>query len=431
MTTHTATAALDGRKLLADGDLDPILEAVGRARHVLIGEASHGTSEFYLWRARLTQRLIMEKGFSFVAVEGDWPDLYHLNRYVKGYEGESAVVVVDAYRRWPTWMWANWEVVAFAEWLRRFNDPLPEDRKVGIYGLDVYSLWDSMERIIEFLRDRDPAAVQVALEAWRCFEPYGGEGQAYGWSTMSLVPQGCVAEAAELLRDVTRRLATYDGEWETRLNLEQNAWIVLNAERYYRTMMTGGATSWNIRDQHMMSTLDRLEAYHGRDVKSIVWAHNTHVGDARATDMATSGMLNLGQLARERFGAADTHLVGLGSYSGSVVAARGWGEDRETMTVPEAPQGTWEGEMHTRLGSDTALRPATWQGDPEMMKVRGHRAIGVVYHPEREHLGNFVPTVLPHRYDTFLYLERTRALHAVHAEPPPDREPPETYPFGF
>jgi erythromycin esterase-like protein len=431
METYAKAHDLGGRQLEVDADLDPILEAIGGARHVLIGEASHGTSEFYTWRARLSQRLIEEKGFSFVAVEGDWPDLYRLNRYVKGYEGRSARAVVAGYGRWPTWMWANWEVVAFAEWLRVFNRSLREDRRVGIYGLDVYSLWESMERIIDFLRERDPEVARVALEAWRCFEPYGGEGQAYGWSTLSLVPQGCIAEAIELLTDIERRLPVYSQDWEAKLNLEQNAWIVVDAERYYRTMMKGGATSWNVRDRHMMSTLMRLEDYHGEGTRSIVWAHNTHIGDARATDMASTGMLNIGQLARERFGLADTHLVGLGSYTGSVVAARGWGEERETMIVPAASPGTWEGELHAALGSDRVLGLSRWRDAPELMTPRGHRAIGVVYHPEREHLGNFVPTVLPLRYDSFLYLEETNALHAIAVEPRLDREPPETYPFGL
>jgi hypothetical protein len=248
---------------------------------------------------------------------------------------------------------------------------------------------------------------------------------------LSLVPQGCIAEAIELLTDIERRLPVYSQDWEAKLNLEQNAWIVVDAERYYRTMMKGGATSWNVRDRHMMSTLMRLEDYHGEGTRSIVWAHNTHIGDARATDMASTGMLNIGQLARERFGLADTHLVGLGSYTGSVVAARGWGEERETMIVPAASPGTWEGELHAALGSDRVLGLSRWRDAPELMTPRGHRAIGVVYHPEREHLGNFVPTVLPLRYDSFLYLEETNALHAVAVEPRLDREPPETYPFGL
>lgn len=431
MTAPITTIDFDGWALGSDADLDPLLDAIGDTRHVLIGEASHGTSEFYAWRARLSKRLIREKGFSFIGVEGDWPDLYDLNRYVKGHEGESAVEVVGRFRRWPTWMWANWEVVAFAEWLRGHNEPLPKDDRIGFYGLDVYSLWDSMARIIEFLSERDPEALEIALEAWRCFEPYGGEGQAYGWSTLSLVPEGCVTEAVDLLAEVTRRLRHYPEEWEAKLNLEQNAWVVVNAERYYRTMMTGGAASWNVRDRHMMSTLERLVEYHGPGAKSIVWAHNTHVGDARATDMAASGMVNIGQLARERFGSANVHLVGFGSHSGSVVAARGWGESREIMPVPAAIIGSWEAELHRALGADRVLRTSTWIDRPELMAHRGHRAIGVVYHPEREHLGNFVPTVLPQRYDSFLYLDRTEALHAVEAQPVLDHEPPETYPFGF
>ena len=416
-----------------DGDLDGVLEAIGDARFVLLGEASHGTSEYYTWRARLTRRLVVERGFSFIAVEGDWPDLYEVNRYVKGYPGagDSAEAVLDRFRRWPTWMWANWEVVAFVEWLRRHNEARPAAARVGFYGFDVYSLWDSMRQILEFLEDRDPEAHRLALRAWHCFEPYGEEAQNYAWATLALVPEGCEDEVVRLLAGIRHRLPTYAEDWEATLNAEQNAWVVLGAERYYRTMVRGGAASWNVRDLHMVQTLERLVDYHGPDAKAIVWAHNTHVGDARATDMAAQGMFNVGQLVRERHRDEGVHLVGFGSHAGRVIAARAWGDPHEIMEVPPAVAGSWEALLHEEAAVDRIVPLRELRGHPELQTPMGHRAIGVVYHPEREAFGNFVPSLLPRRYDTFVYLDHTEALHPLHPEPPLDREPPETYPFGF
>jgi len=413
--------------------LDELLDEIGDARYVLIGEASHGTSEFYTWRAHLTRRLITERGFSFVAVEGDWPDLYEVNRYAKGYPdtGGSAEEVLDRFRRWPTWMWANWEVVAFVEWLRRHNLALPTDHRVGFYGFDVYSLWDSMRQILDFLAERDPQAHQLALRAWHCFEPYGEEAQDYAWATLALVPEGCEDEVVELVGGIRHRLPAYPEDWEAKLNAEQNAWVIVGAERYYRTMVRGGAASWNIRDLHMTQTLERLMRYHGDGAKGIVWAHNTHVGDARATDMAAQGMFNVGQLVRERHGDEGVYAVGFGSYAGTVIAARAWGDQMEVMPIPEARADSWEAHFHRTSTRTRITTLGRYRDDPEMMRPRGHRAIGVVYHPEREAAGNFVPTVLPARYDAFIFLDRTIALHPLHAEPALDREPPETYPFGF
>ena len=400
-------------RLEDEGDLEPLLETVGDARYVLIGEASHGTSEFYSWRARLSKRLIEEKGFSFVAVEGDWPDCYRVNRYVKGYEdaGNSAFDVLHAFRRWPTWMWANWEVVAFAEWLRAHNESLPVGARVGFYGLDVYSLWESLEAVSDFLKDTDPEALEAAQRAYRCFEPYREDVHAYAEATM-MVPTSCEAE--------------------TRLNAEQNAFVAVNAERYYRAMIRGGSRSWNVRDTHMMDTLDQLMVRRGAGAKAIVWEHNTHIGDARATDMATAGMVNVGQLTRERHGEEGVFLVGLGSYQGSVIAGDYWGAEMEEMPVPPAVPGSWEALLHETMSHETGgdrLLLSADLGDPAFLEPRGHRAIGVVYYPSRER-GNYVPTVLPRRYDAFLYLDQTEGLHPLHLEAV-GKETPDTYPWGL
>ena len=410
-------------------DLTPLLDRIGDARYVLIGEASHGTSEFYTWRARLSQRLIREKGFSFVAVEGDWPDCYQVNRYVKGYDdaGNSALDVLHAFERWPTWMWANWEVVAFAEWLKGHNEGLPSEERVGFYGLDVYSLWESLEAVTGFLEDTDPGALEAARRAYRCFEPYREDAHAYAEAT-AMVPTSCEAEVVKLLSELRGKVEAYPADAETRLNAEQNAHVAVNAERYYRAMIRGGSSSWNVRDTHMMDTLDRLMVRRGAGAKAIVWEHNTHIGDARATDMAAAGMVNVGQLARERHSAEGVFLVGFGSYEGSVIAGDYWGAEMEEMPVPPAVPGSWEALLHG-TGSDRLLFSADLK-DPAFVERRGHRAIGVVYHPSRERFGNYVPTVLPRRYDAFLYLAKTKGLHPLHLEPKGGKTP-DTYPWGL
>ncbi|RPI32929.1 MAG: erythromycin esterase family protein [Chloroflexota bacterium] len=409
-------------------ELDPLMDMIGEARLVLLGEASHGTSEYYLWRARLSQRLIQEKGFSFICVEGDWPDCYRVNRYIKGYPdaGETAYEVLHAFERWPTWMWANWEVSALAELLRRYNQG--RSNKVGFYGLDVYSLWESMESILGYLEQKDPQAAQLARQAYRCFEPYGEDVQAYAWSTR-MVPETCEDEVIDLLLEMQRRANRYDGDLEAGFNAEQNSLVVVNAERYYRAMVRSDRSSWNIRDEHMMETLDRLMDFHGPNAKGIVWAHNTHVGDARYTDMARTGMFNIGQLARELHQEEGVVLVGFGSYQGTVIAGREWGAPMEVLPVPPGREGSWEELLHEAGGRDRLLLLPLARDSENLTRVRGHRAIGVVYNPGIESFGNYVPTVLPQRYDAFLYIDTTSALHPLHIEPV-KTEPPDTYPWG-
>lgn len=414
-------------------DLDPLMERIGDARYVLLGEASHGTSDYYRWRAMLSQRLIQEKGFSFIAVEGDWPDCYSVNRYIKGYteEGSTAFDVLHIFTRWPTWLWANWEVAALVEWLRKYNQSRAE--KVGFFGLDVYSLWESMESILTFLEKKDPQMVKLAHKAYQCFEPFGGDEQRYAWSTR-MVPDTCEDEVLELLSELRTKVPFYDTDVEAAFSTEQNALVMVNAEKYYRAMVRSDANSWNVRDTHMAETLDRLMAYHGADAKAIIWAHNTHVGDARYTDMAQEGMVNIGQLVREQHAADGVVLVGFGSYSGTVIAGYEWGAEMNRLDVPEAQSGSWENLLHLAGGQNRLqnrlmlFTPETKTG--EMAQPRGHRAIGVVYQPLHEQFGNYVPTVLPSRYDAFLYIDETTALHPLHlqAERP---GPPDTYPWGL
>jgi erythromycin esterase len=412
-------------------DMGPLLERIGDARYVLLGEASHGTAEYYQWRARISQRLVREKGFSFIAVEGDWPDCYRVNRYVKGFQdsGTGAREVLDVFVRWPTWMWANREIVDLAEWLRRHNAGLPEDKRVGFYGLDVYSLWESLYAVLGYLRKVDPAALPAARRAFMCFEPYGEDVQHYARAT-ALVPTSCEDEVVALLKELRGKEPKYSASGrEEFFTAEQNALVLKNAEAYYRAMVRGGPESWNIRDQHMTETLDRLMRHYGPDARAIVWEHNTHIGDARFTDMADDGMVNVGQLVRERHGGEGVVLVGIGSHRGSVIAAREWEAPMEEMPVPPGRGGSWEDVLHQAGEADKLLLLDDVRDADDFLEERGHRAIGVVYDPEHEQFGNYVPTVLPRRYNAFCYFDETHALHPLHLRPAVEKIP-ETYPWG-
>jgi len=261
------------RPLRSSADLDPLLDSIGEARFVLLGEASHGTHEYYTWRAALSRRLIQEKGFSFIAVEGDWPDCYRVNRYVKNFPDadDTAEDALHAFARWPTWMWANEEVMELTEWLRQYNGKLSQERQAGFYGLDVYSLWDSLYQIVGYLRRTDGEALEAARRAFRCFEPYSEDVQEYARGTM-MVPESCQQEVVDLLRAVRSQAPVYSADGaEAYFAAEQNALVLKNAEAYYRTMVHGHAESWNVRDRHMTETLERLMKHHGPGARAIVW----------------------------------------------------------------------------------------------------------------------------------------------------------------
>lgn len=414
-------------------DLDPLMEYIGDAKYVLLGEASHGTHEYYTWRAKITQRLIQEKGFSFIGVEGDWPDCYRLNRFAKGYKnaGKDIYSVLNEFNRWPTWMWANWEVAAFIDWLKVYNESLALDKKVGFYGLDVYSFRESMHSIIGYLEKNDPQALKAAKKVMECFEPYGhDEGQAYARAS-AFVPELCEKDVLGLLTEIRSKIESYNSDAENVMSTEQNAFVARNAEKYYRAMIKRGAASWNIRDEHMVSTLERLMQYHGSEAKTIIWEHNTHIGDARATDMRLEGMVNVGQLLREQYSDDGVVSVGFGSYKGSVIAARNWGDTVRKIRVPNAVEGSWESDFHHASGGENRLLMMnTIREERCISQPIGHRAIGVVYNPEHERFGNYVPTILPKRYDAFIFIDETTALHPINIEPD-GNQIPETYPFGM
>ena len=414
--------------------LDRLIDRVGDAPVVLLGEASHGTAEYYRWRRTITERLVREKGFDIVAVEGDWPDCAEVDAFIRTRTDGSAVETLRTFERWPTWMWANREVVGLIESLRVLNADRPEHERVGFYGLDVYSLWDSLHRVREYLREHVPDAADAAEDAFACFGSDFGDEQRYARRTAWL-PHSCEGPVLKLLMQ-TRRAALADGP--DAFDAEQNARVARDAERYYRAMTGPGPESWNVRDRHMTDTLARLrDRRPGGTGKAVVWEHNTHVGDARATDMAAVGMVNVGQLARERFGRENCVIVGFGSYSGEVLAGRSWGAEVEAMPLPPARGDSWDGLMHDafadqgdgrgRGGDRLLIFP---DDEPALHERRGHRAVGVVYRPSSNGR-NHVPTDLADRYDAFLYLDETTALTPLHAEPTPEPgQVPDTYPAG-
>lgn len=413
--------------LATSEDLDPLMERIGDARFVLLGEASHGTHEYYTWRTAITKRLIQEKNFNFIAVEGDWPDCYRVNRYIKGYSDQEKTPqeVLQNFRRWPTWMWANWEIAALMEWLKTHNTKqFPE--KVGFYGLDVYSLWESLDMLSDYLKKHDPSSFEIVNKITNCFETFSKNEQVYAQFASQL---SCKEDIVNLLKEVLKKSPLYNEDPEAPLNTVQNSRVLLEAENYYSSMLSMDKISWNIRDQHMVDTLNRLVEFHGPESKAIVWEHNTHIGDARYTDMKTSGMFNTGQLVREMYPAHEVVLVGFGSNSGTVLAGKEWGAPTEEMIVPEARKGSIENYLHDTYGKDQLIIFDREKEKGPFSETMPHRAIGVVYHPNNE-FHNFVPSLMSERYDCFIYIDETRALHPLLIKPD-KKEVPATYPFEF
>ncbi|HTX46453.1 MAG TPA: erythromycin esterase family protein [Solirubrobacteraceae bacterium] len=423
-------------------DYDPLLALVGDARVVLIGEASHGTHEFYRERARITKRLISEHGFDAVAIEGDWPDAYRVNRYVQGARSDpDAETALGGFRRFPTWMWRNADVLDFVGWLRAHNDRLHGDAlKVGFYGLDLYSLGASMQAVIAYLDARDPAAAARARVRYECLQPYAGESAAYGQAVLLGLDEPCRRRVFEQLVELRRRAGEYllhDGiaAEDEYFFAEQNAAVVANAEEYYRTMFGDRAGSWNLRDRHMADTLDQLIAHldrHGGTARAVVWAHNSHVGDARATEMAGRGELNIGQLMRERHG-RDSVSVGFSTYAGTVTAASEWDAPAERKRVRAALPGSYEALFHaTRMPAFLLCPLAAGDSGPALRQPRLHRAIGVIYRPQTERESHWFAARLAGQYDALVHLDDTRAVEPLERTSGWELgEPPETYPTAL
>jgi erythromycin esterase-like protein len=437
---RAAATPLHGR----DDDYDGLLELIGDAHFVLLGEASHGTHEFYRERARITQRLLVERGFDAVAVEADWPDSWRVNRYVRGLG--SDVVAQDSlagFRRFPTWMWRNTVVTGFVEWQRRFNEGRPQARRTGFYGLDLYSLHNSMAAVLRHLDQVDPAAAQRARERYACFEPFGDDSQVYGLMTGLGSTPSCeeevIANLVELSRSHAEAAARGDAEdVDEAFNAEQNARLVKNAESYYRSMYLSDVSSWNLRDRHMAETLDALEGHLARRhnagrPKLVVWAHNSHLGDARATEMGRRrGELNVGQLVRERRG-SDAFLVGQLTHTGQVTAASDWDAAAENKRVVPSRADSYEAVMHAS-GIARFMLPLRTGGDhvEALRPARLERAIGVIYRPETERQSHYFSATLPEQFDALLHLDETRALQPLERNAEwHGVEAPETYPVGL
>ncbi|MCZ4320132.1 erythromycin esterase family protein [Aequorivita viscosa] len=404
-------------KLLVNASsLDPLIAAAGDKKLVLLGEASHGTHEYYVWRDIISRRLITEHNFNFIAVEGDFASLYNLNQYVKNVEGagKSAREVLMKLNRWPTWMWANEEVVALAEWLRKHNDSLPQDKKVGFYGMDVYDEWHSKEMVLEVLKKTDESSFNFAKQQYNCFNPHKGESWQYAHAVKG-GKEDCAAATKRVVDYIrSNREALKALPDDTYFYLLQNAIVVHNAEEFYReSVASKDAVSWNSRVFHMRETVGDLLTLYGENSKGVVWAHNTHIGDASFTSMRNTGEKNIGQLKRESLGKENVFLIGFASYKGKVMAGSRWGARMEEMTIPNAIRNSVETKLK-KTGMDASyLIFDEADRQEENLVVMGHRAIGVVYNPQFDRR-LFVPTIVPMRYDALLFFKETTALRPLH-----------------
>ncbi len=422
-------------------DYDSLLNLIGDRRIVLIGEASHGTHEFYRERARITRRLIDELGFTVVAVEGDWPDAYRVNRYVMGMSADpDAETALRGFRRFPTWMWRNRDVLGFIQWMRARNDAQAHPAaKARFYGLDLYSLRTSIEAVIDYLDRVDPSEAEQARRRYSCFDHIGAEGQAYGHAVVHQGAAPCENEVVSQLLELRRHAEVYlrrDG-WmaeDEQFYAEQNARLVRDAEEYYHQMYRAEVSSWNLRDQHMSGTLEALTRHLDRrspNTKVVVWEHNSHVGDARATAMGLRGELNVGQLARQRFG-GDVWLIGFTTYTGRVTAAHDWGASAERRHVRPARPESHEALLHAAGLPQFWLSTADVPVHDVLSEPRLERAIGVIYRPETELQSHYFEAHLAQQFDAVIHVDHTRALEPLERTPLWDREEPaETFPSGL
>ncbi|HET8627683.1 MAG TPA: erythromycin esterase family protein [Thermomicrobiales bacterium] len=422
-------------------DYDGLLDQIGDAHFALIGEASHGTEEFYAERARITQRLIAERGFTAVAVEADWPDAYRVNRYARGMGDDTTPEqALGGFKRFPTWMWRNTVVRDFAGWLREYNAGRPAGQQAGFYGLDLYSLYGSMAAVVEYLDRVDPEAARRARQRYGCFEHFRQDTEAYGYATSFGGAEPCEDEVVGQLVELQRHRTDYahlDGRVaaDEYFFAEQNARLVKNAEEYYRAMFRGRNSSWNLRDRHMAETLDALvghldaQAGQAGHTKVVVWAHNSHLGDARATELGRGGELNVGQLVRERHG-RDATLVGFSTDHGTVTAASDWDLPAERKRVRPGLAGSYEALFHEVGLPRFLLTLRDGDAPATLREPRLERAIGVVYRPETERYSHYFEAWLPEQFDALLYFDETRAVEPLERTPGWETgEAPETFPF--
>lgn len=409
--------------------LDGLLARIGDARVVLIGEASHGTSEFYRMRDRISRELIVKKGFRIVAIEGDWPDAARVDHYVRHLE--YAPTEWTAFARFPTWMWRNGEVRAFVDWLRVHNAPLRPADRTAFHGLDLYSLYDSIRAVLKYLDEVDPPSARVARERYGCLTPWQSDPATYGHAALTGTYPTCESEVAVVLTDLLRQRRAYaDRDGERFLDAIQNARLITDAEQYYRAMYYGSRASWNLRDSHMFETLGSLLRHYGPKSKAIVWAHNSHIGDAAATEMFARGEYNIGHLCRKEFGSR-AYAIGFGTNAGTVAAASDWDGPMEIKTVLPARADSYERCCHDSGVASFCLdlRQPALQGSEGLRKPRLERAIGVIYRPETELASHYFQAILPQQFDEYIWFDQTRAVAPFKTRAIEDM--PDTYPFGL
>lgn len=423
-------------------DYNPLLELIGEARYVLLGEASHGTHEFYKARAEITKRLITEKKFTVVAWESDWPDALRVSRYVRGVGSDkSAMEALSGYKRFPTWMWRNADILELVSWLRNYNSHLPTGApKVGVYGLDLYSLHASMEAVVRYLEETDPIAAQAARRRYACFDDFGDDPQAYGRTAGIHESLSCEDEVVRQLVELQKHAANFLNQngrvaADELFFAEQNARVAVNAEHYYRAMYYGRPNTWNLRDTHMVDTLDELMGHleeQGERPKAVIWAHNSHLGDARATQMGERGELNVGQLVRERH-AREGFSVGFTTYTGTVTAASDWDSVAERKHVRPALEDSYE-ELFHEVGTSDFFLPLRGNKKlaDEFKRERLERAIGVIYRPGTERWIHYFHANLSAQFDAVIHFDETSAVEPLERTPEWIRgELPELYPTGL
>lgn len=444
--THTDMALLDGLQqhlhpLTGSAhDYDGLLQLIGPARFVLLGEASHGTREFYQERVNITKRLITEKGFNTIAVEADWPDAWRVNRYVRGLSDDrNAGDALSGFERFPAWMWRNTVVRDFVEWLRAHNAGRSAASQVGFYGMDLYSLFTSIQEVLAYLDRTDPPAAQRARDRYACFDHAAEDSQAYGYAAGFGLARSCEDEVVQQLRAMNRRFgqlpATPGLERDEMFYVQQNARLVRNAEEYYRTMFRGRLSSWNLRDSHMEETLQSLDRHLGAGgvpPRMAVWAHNSHLGDAAATEMGDRGEWNVGQLVRDRHD-SNTVLVGFSTHHGSVTAASNWDEAPQYKQVRAGLPGSWEALLHQTGTSRFWLNLRDNAALGELAQPqRLQRAIGVIYRPDTERQSHYFHTHLSQQFDALIHIDETHALEPLDRGPVwHTGEAPETFPSGM
>jgi protein-L-isoaspartate(D-aspartate) O-methyltransferase len=424
------TASSESFNSIEGADLDTLLERIGNAKIVLLGEATHGTSEFYRMRERISQELITRKGFRFVAIEGDWPDVARLDHYVRHLEYPPSEWM--AFARFPTWMWRNNDVRSFVDWLHAHNAERVPLERAAIYGLDLYSLYTSIGSVLRYLDEVDPDSARIARQRYGCLTPWQADPATYGHAALTGAYRTCENEVVRMLEDILhkqRDYAAHDGE--RFMDAAQNARLVTDAERYYRIMYYGSRASWNLRDNHMFETLKTLLDFHGSEAKAIVWAHNSHVGDSAATEMSARGEYNIGHLCRKEFGNG-AYSIGFGTHLGTVAAASDWDGPMEIKAVLPSLEQSYERLCH-ETGHPRFMLPMRGRSAVEvrnrLVKPRLERAIGVIYRPETELASHYFQAVLPAQFDEYIWFDETHAVTPF--ETKELNGLPDTYPFGL